>query len=750
MKPATRTLHRYAIATAGMTWCLLIAGGMVTSTDSGLAVPDWPLSYGTWFPPMVGGILYEHGHRMVAALVGFMILGLAGWLWKQEPRRWVRRLGYTALGAVVVQAFLGGLTVLLLLPPVVSIAHALLGQTIFCLVVALAYATRPGWQQPPHVLADQGWPSLCALARVTLALAVAQLLLGAIIRHTGLAVTEHIIGAGMLLAAVGWLVRRVLVLPRPLIHSHAWRLAALLALQIVLGLTVFFHRGAAWWRTAHQAAGALVLAQLLILSWEIGDSHRFSPSRRGLRNRWLSPFFELTKPRLSALVLLTTGIGFWLGMRQSAQWLTGLFALIGTWLVVGGANALNQWMERETDAKMQRTRARPLPTGRLSPSQAYRFGWLLMIWGVAWLGLLVNWLSAMLAIAAALTYLLAYTPLKRRTPLCTLMGAIPGAIPPMIGWAAARNALGVEAWALFALLFVWQLPHFLAIAVLFHEDYTRAGMRMLPVMETHGYATARQTALYGLALVPVSLFPGVVGLGGAGYVVGALILSVLFFALAVRTALRRSSQSARQLFLASVIYLPILLGLLGWNKISAHPPLAPAVAHALPQARQVPPFSLIDQEGRTFTHDTLKGKVWVVDFIFTRCAGQCPLLMSRMATLSKAFQGTPMVQFLSVRVDPSYERHARMRAYAAHSGINPERWQLLTGDPRDITQLIREGFRLGIVEGGSVEEPIPHSVRFVLVDQQGAIRGYYDAMEADTLSRLQGDIKWLLAEGSAQ
>ncbi|MBI3011457.1 MAG: protoheme IX farnesyltransferase, partial [Candidatus Omnitrophica bacterium] len=163
-------------------------------------------------------------------------------------------------------------------------------------------------------------------------------------------------------------------------------------------------------------------------------------------------------------------------------------------------------------------------------------------------------------------YLLVYTPLKRRTPLCTLVGAIPGALPPMIGWAGARHALGVEAWVLFALLFIWQLPHFLALAVLYREDYARAGFPMLPLVEPDGLMTARQTALYGLALLPVSLFPTMIGVAGPAYFYGAIVLSLVFFVMAARTAWRRSRQSARQLFLASVLYLPVLLSLLALDR----------------------------------------------------------------------------------------------------------------------------------------------------------------------------------------
>ncbi len=565
-------LHRYATLTAIATFLLLIAGGLVTSTDSGLAVPDWPLAYGMWFPPMVGGILYEHGHRMIAAVVGLMILALAVWLRRVESRRWVRRLGDAALAAVVVQALLGGLTVLLLLPPVVSIAHACLGQIVLCLVAALAYGISSRWV-PAVSLDGRAGATLRLLGLAVGALAALQLVLGAVIRHTGYAVLAHIVGAVSLALVTLLAAGRVSVHRQRLASAapHAWRLAALVGAQLLLGFAVFAHRGMLALRTAHQATGALILAQAMLLAWEVVRATTSKSSKPisdiDIRYRYLISFLELTKPRLSLLVLVTTGVGYWLGSSvpfDEARW---LLTMVGTALVVGGANALNQWMEREADGLMSRTQHRPLPAGRLHPASAHRFGVWLIIIGVAVLGLGVNLLSAALALISALLYLLAYTPLKRRTSLCTLVGAIPGALPPMIGWAAARNALGIEAWVLFALLFVWQLPHFLAIAVLYREDYARAGFKMLPVIESDGWATARQTALYGLALVPVSLFPTLIGLSGGVYFCGALALSAGFLLLSVRSALVPSRASARQLFIASVAYLPTLMTLLGLDKV---------------------------------------------------------------------------------------------------------------------------------------------------------------------------------------
>ena len=282
----------------------------------------------------------------------------------------------------------------------------------------------------------------------------------------------------------------------------------------------------------------------------------------------LFEYAELTKPRLTALVLVTAAAGFWMGMRSMAQlsWLVPL--LFGIALAVGGANALNQWSERVPDSLMQRTKRRPLPSGRLHPEEARRFGLLLSIGGVLCLAVFVNLLTAALTTLSIASYVFFYTPLKRMTPLCTLVGAIPGALPPLIGWAGARAALSIEAWALFAILFVWQLPHFLAIAMLYRDDYARAGFQMLPVLDGDGMATARETVLYGLVLLPVSLFPAFLGLAGWAYFLSAFLLSTMLFLISVRAALRRSMASTRQLFHASVLYLPLLLGVLSLDKIS--------------------------------------------------------------------------------------------------------------------------------------------------------------------------------------
>ncbi len=465
-------------------------------------------------------------------------------------------------------------------------------------------------------------------------------------------------------------------------------------------------------------------------------------------------YLELTKPRLSSLVLVTAAVGFWLGMRPGDSLAPLAPALLGLMLVVGGANALNEWSERELDALMQRTKHRPLPAGRLTPAQAQRFGVGCLMAGLAVLTLFVNALSAGLAAFSAASYLFLYTPLKRRTPLCTLIGAIPGALPPMIGWAAARGALGSGAWALFAILFIWQLPHFLALAALYQEDYARAGFKMLPIIAPDGSATARQLVLYGAALLPASLFPSVTGLTGPASFYGALLLGALFLVIVVGAARRRSLPSARRLFFASILYLPALLALLAWDRVSVASagtvvrPLGNAPAAAALNYGRVPAFTLIDQRGKSVTRDELRGKVWIADFIFTRCAGQCPMMNREMMTLAQRFRSAPDFCLVSFTVDPAHDTPEVLAGYAQRLEVEGEQWRFVTGSPEAIRELAQGGFHLSTVEGGSEQEPITHSVRLVLVDREGVIRRYYPADDPQAVEQVARDAAALLSTGA--
>lgn len=282
-------------------------------------------------------------------------------------------------------------------------------------------------------------------------------------------------------------------------------------------------------------------------------------------NDWL----VLTKARITALVLVTAATGYVLGTPGPIG-ATGLLALLlGVGMASAGAAALNQFYEREADGRMRRTASRPVPAGRISPRAALAAGCLLSAAGVAWLAIAVNPLTGFLGLLTVVLYIAVYTPLKPRTPLNTLVGAIPGAIPPVLGWTAATGSVGLGGWALFSILFLWQLPHFLAIAWMFREDYARGGFPMLPVVDPGGASTGRQAALYNLALIPVSLTPTLLGLAGGIYFFGALLLGVLFLACGVAMAIDRGGRSARRLLLASVTYLPILLVLLVLDRAAA-------------------------------------------------------------------------------------------------------------------------------------------------------------------------------------
>jgi protoheme IX farnesyltransferase len=274
-------------------------------------------------------------------------------------------------------------------------------------------------------------------------------------------------------------------------------------------------------------------------------------------------YFELTKPRITWLILMSTAVGYYFGLHGGGfRWLAAFHTLLGTGLLASGTATLNEWYERGADAKMRRTCARPIPSGRVSAQGALLFGIALSILGFVDLALEVNRASAFWGLATLASYLFLYTPLKQRTPHATTIGAFPGAMPPLIGYAAAAGRLTTEAWALFAILFLWQFPHFLSIAWMYREDYGRAGIVMLPVIEPDGKATARQIVLCGLLLIPVSLAPGFLGMAGTAYLFGALALGLVFLSAGLRVAFDRTRQRARQVLLASVIYLPLLYGLL--------------------------------------------------------------------------------------------------------------------------------------------------------------------------------------------
>jgi protoheme IX farnesyltransferase len=282
----------------------------------------------------------------------------------------------------------------------------------------------------------------------------------------------------------------------------------------------------------------------------------------GLTTTRVSDFVELTKPRITALVVMTTWVGYVVASQGAVQLGQLLHALLGTALTCGGTSALNQVWERDRDARMERTRHRPLPMGRVHPSDAMWFAVGLSLAGLAELALFVNLLTALVAGVTLATYVFAYTPLKRRTWLSTTVGAFPGALPPVIGWAAARGTLDAGAVALFAIQFIWQMPHFYAIAWMYREDYARGGFPMLSVIDADGSLTGRQIAGWSVLLLPASLLPALLGYAGLLYGIGALLLGLVLLLLGLGVARTPELRYARRVFLASILYLPALFGLL--------------------------------------------------------------------------------------------------------------------------------------------------------------------------------------------
>jgi heme o synthase len=295
------------------------------------------------------------------------------------------------------------------------------------------------------------------------------------------------------------------------------------------------------------------------------DAIVVAPTRE--RYRVVADLVALTKPRVVLMILVTTVVGYYVGLTGAPDYARLVHLVIGTLLAAAGTLALNQYWERDVDARMERTRVRPLPDGRLAPLEALVFGGAVTVVGLVYLGAFVGALALLVTAATTALYLFAYTPLKLRTPLCTIVGAVPGALPPVTGWVASRDDLGLGAWVLFGILFLWQLPHTLAIGRLYHDEYARAGVRLLPVVDAEGTSTERQIVTGCLSLLVVSLLPTLIGLAGPVYFVGAFVLGAAFLALGVQQALTPSAGAARRVLFGSLLYLPILLALLAFDKV---------------------------------------------------------------------------------------------------------------------------------------------------------------------------------------
>jgi heme o synthase len=282
-------------------------------------------------------------------------------------------------------------------------------------------------------------------------------------------------------------------------------------------------------------------------------------------SRWVD-YYELTKPRMIFLVVITTMVGFYMAARTGIDWVLLLHTLLGTALTAAGASVLNQYVERDIDKLMPRTMDRPVPGGRVAPIEALIYGVALGAAGIVYLAVTVNLLTSLLGAVTLGTYVLLYTPMKRWTTLNTVIGAVPGAIPPMMGFTAAQGALSPEALAVFGILFFWQMPHFLAIAILYKDDYAKGGLKMLPVVDRDLSVTSRQILLYGAALIPATLVPVQLGMAGAMYFTCATLLGFAFLTFGVSCATTRTRIDAKRLFFASIVYLPLLLAAMMLDK----------------------------------------------------------------------------------------------------------------------------------------------------------------------------------------
>ncbi|MBK8576508.1 MAG: protoheme IX farnesyltransferase [Elusimicrobia bacterium] len=567
------TRHRLALVLVGSTLGLIFIGGLVTSTHSGLAVPDWPLSYGRLFPPMVGGILFEHGHRMVASLVGLLTI-VTVFFFRRDPRAWLRRATWAALGLVIAQGVLGGLTVLLKLPKPISIAHGVMAQTFFCLTVALAVWTSPSWGKSgasPLPDSDVPLPHMALLLFLSL---YVQLVLGAVVRHTGHAIAFHVVNAGLIFLWMGWIFHRLTdhhtgdqTLWRTAVGIGAvYFLQASLGVGTLLSLTVstwsLHPVSAVLWTTSHVMAGASLLGlsvAFLLLSWRRFPGV-FSSGR-------VKDYVALTKPGISFMAAVTALAGFLLGSAGTLNGARLAHTALGTLLVSAGACALNMLLERDVDARMHRTESRPLPARRLYPGEALFLGVFLLSVGIVYLAGFVNGITAGVSGVTASIYLYVYTPLKKISALNTVFGAVAGALPPVMGWTAAAGRFEVGAWVLFGILFFWQFPHFFSLAWLYREDYERAGLTMLPVVEGDGKGTSHRIVATTVALLGASFLPLVFQSAGLVYGVSAGVLGTGLLGLGFLFLRDRTSLRARRLFLASVVYLPVLLAVLVFDAV---------------------------------------------------------------------------------------------------------------------------------------------------------------------------------------
>lgn len=594
-----------------LTFTLIMLGGLVHNTESSLACPDWPLCYGQVFPKMEGGILIEHSHRLLATLVGMFSIAIVFFTHRSrkdsEANSHANLWAWGSLGMVILQGILGGITVIYKLPTIVSTTHLALSMIFFCTIIYFYhYWTWNVLREEPYQLSEetkQNWTaSFKQLWFAGTVLVYLQIVLGAFMRHSGAGVacglgmknslmcfdTEswaHYLWPSSLPAQVHmthrWAAALLTIVsislmvmsfkrlskielkdaPKKFLGLMAGLFFTFIFFQAMLGIYTVGKNLAVWPTTFHLGGGALCLAlgwKMFLNLWSI-ERETF----KGDLVNTLSDYLSLMKLRLAGLVMTTVAIGMFLAPGHLDIFMA-IESFIFNFMVVGGACALNCYMEKDVDALMDRTKDRPLPSGRLSTKQVLTFGLGISFIGFAGLFIFVNWLTAVLSIVAWVTYLALYTPIKTRSDSALYFGAIPGAIPPLLGWTTVTGKMDTLAWILFGFLFLWQLPHFLAISIYYLKDYSAANIKIIP-QRKGGRRTSIDIFVYTLGLLALSLTPHYYGYTSTTYAIVVFVMGAAFLAHSGMGVFKVGNEVAfktwaRQYFWGSVFYLPLVLG----------------------------------------------------------------------------------------------------------------------------------------------------------------------------------------------